>query len=171
MRLTKWRSIVVLTGLALLAGVIPAAQAGRSARVGASSSVAANAEGDGVINYRVVLSSDGYERECERRRGRRVCRTYATFTARIPAQEEEGETPDQSECRFGRTVKLFEVTRRGNERVASDTTNSSGEANFGRVDGVRQGDEFFARAESSTFSDRYGDLITCAADNSNHVTL
>ena len=132
---------------------------------------AAAEEGDGVIHYRVVLNAGDIDKECRRRNGRRVCQTFADFSARIPAQEEEGETPDQGECRFGRNVTLFEKTRSGRDSVARGSTGSDGTADFRDVSGVSGGDVYFAVASRSTFSDRYGDLITCAAATSSNVTL
>ena len=172
MKLSSMRTTVVFVGLALFLGAIPGAQAGRSARVGGAASVsAAEAEGDGVIHYRLVLDASDIYKECRRRNGRRICQTFADFSARIPNQEDEGETPDQSECRFGRNVGLFERTRRGRDRVAGGSTGSDGTADFGAIQGVSRGDEYFAIVQQSTFSDRYGDLITCASDTSNTVTL
>ena len=166
----KWRFSVVLLGLALVAGVIPAAQAGRSARVGASAA-AAQVEGDGIVNYDANLNTGGFEKECRQRRGRRVCKTSATFTVNIPSQNDAGETPDQDECRYDRRVVLFEKTRRGRDRVATGNTGSDGSADFGTVEGVSRGDEYVAVVGVSTFSDQYGDLITCAAATTNTVTL
>lgn len=172
MKLTRLRTTIVFVGLALFFGAIPGAQAGDSARVGGAASVsAAQAEGDGVVHYRVVLNASEIDRDCRRRNGRRVCVTSADFSARIPAQEDEGETPDQDECRFGRNVVLFEKTRSGRDRVAAGSTGSDGTADFGSIRGVSAGDDYFAVAARSTFSDRYGDLITCAAATSSTITL
>ena len=172
MKLTRLRTTVVFVGLALVLGAIPGAQAGGTARVGGAASVSAAAvEGDGVVNYRIVLDASEIDRECRRRNGRRVCQTSADFSARIPAQEDEGETPDQSECRFGRNVVLFELTRSGKDRVAAGSTGTDGTADFGSIRGVSSGDDYVAVVSAMTFSDRYEDLVTCAKETSNRVTL
>ena len=171
MKLLKVRTTVVFIGFALVIGVIPGAQAGSSARIGGSAALAAEAEGDGVVTYRITLESSDLYKECRRRNGRRICDTLADFSAHIPNQEDEGESPDQAECRFDRDVVLFEKTRSGKDRVASASTGSSGTADFGAVRGVSRGDDYIAIASMSTFSDRYGDLITCAKATSPTLTL
>lgn len=162
-------------GVIVVLGVAPGAQGGRLAKVGASASLAAQGqEGpDGVIRNTLVLEHHKTTKTCVRKKGRRICISDTSMHVSFADHEdEEGESPDQGKCSVGpRRITLFEKTSSGNKKVTSAMIGPLLSGAWTGASNTSKGDKFQAVADPFTFSDRYGDLITCAKASSNILKL
>ena len=137
LRTQKMRLITLAIGLALVAGMVPAAGAKSTA-----SRRAFRAVDTFQIQTNVSLS---------------YSKKKTTFTGLI-GHTPEDLSPDESDCENDRKVTLYKVVKGPDNKLGSKTASGDYAFAFSRA----QRGTFRVEVAPKTFSDRYGDLISCS---------